>query len=54
MPAAENALTVLENRRIMVPEMNGRRFEELITLRCTLETPWLPSGQFPINHMIDD
>ena len=35
--SSENALTVLENRRIMVPEMNSRRFEELITLRCTLE-----------------
>ncbi len=35
--SSENALTVLENRRIMVPKMNSRRFEELIALRCTLE-----------------
>ncbi len=35
--SSENAIAVLENRRIMVPEMNSRRFEELIALRCTLE-----------------
>ncbi|WP_235912078.1 GntR family transcriptional regulator [Mesorhizobium xinjiangense] len=35
--SSEHAVTVLENRRIMVPEMNGRRFEELVALRCTLE-----------------
>ena len=35
--SSENALAVLENRRIMVPEMNSRRFEELIALRCTVE-----------------
>lgn len=35
--SSENALAVLENRRIMVPTMNSRRFEELIALRCTIE-----------------
>lgn len=35
--SSENALAVLENRRIMVPEMNSRRFEELIALRSTIE-----------------
>jgi DNA-binding GntR family transcriptional regulator len=35
--SSENALAVLENRRIMVPEMTSRRFEELIALRCAIE-----------------
>lgn len=35
--SSEHAVTVLENRRIMVPEMHSRRFEELVALRCTLE-----------------
>ena len=35
---AERALTLLDNRRVMVPEMNLRRFEELLALRVTLET----------------
>ncbi len=34
---AERALTELDNRRVIVPEMNGRKFEELLALRITLE-----------------
>ena len=36
--SSEGALSVLGNRRIVVPEMNPRRFEEMILLRSTLET----------------
>lgn len=35
--SSENALLTLKNRRIKVPEMTSKRFEELIELRCTLE-----------------
>lgn len=35
--AAENALVVLDNRRVMTPFMTASRFEELIGLRVTLE-----------------
>lgn len=35
--SSENALLVLENRRIMVPEMTTQRFEELVALRCCIE-----------------
>lgn len=35
--AAENALAVLDNRRVMTPPMTSQRFEELIALRKTLE-----------------
>ncbi|MGH1483163.1 MAG: GntR family transcriptional regulator [Geminicoccales bacterium] len=36
--SAEQALQVLDNRRVMVPEMTVERFEELLALRITLET----------------
>ncbi|MEZ5931179.1 MAG: GntR family transcriptional regulator [Alphaproteobacteria bacterium] len=36
--SAERALAVLDNRRVMVPEMTVQRFEELLALRVTLET----------------
>ncbi len=35
--SSESALHVLDNRRIVVPEMNAGRFEELILLRVRLE-----------------
>ncbi len=35
--SSENALKVLENRRIIVPEMTTQRFEELIAMRCCVE-----------------
>ncbi|NRA87802.1 MAG: GntR family transcriptional regulator [Rhizobiales bacterium] len=35
---SEGALQVLENRRIIVPEMTERRFEELVCARIQLET----------------
>ena len=35
--STEHALTVLGNRRIMVPEMTASRFEELVALRSALE-----------------
>ncbi len=35
--SSENALHVLENRRIVVPEMTTQRFEELIAMRCCIE-----------------
>jgi DNA-binding GntR family transcriptional regulator len=35
--AAESALAVLDNRRVMTPPMTSLRFEELIALRKTLE-----------------
>jgi len=36
--SAERGLAVLDNRRVMVPEMTVRKFEELLTLRIALET----------------
>ena len=36
--SSEKAITVLENRRLMVPEMSEGRFEELVQLRIVLET----------------
>ena len=36
--SAERAFTVLENRRIMIPQLSQDRLEELIELRVTLET----------------
>ena len=36
--SSEHALAVLENRRIIVPEMTVARFEELVLLRSTLES----------------
>ncbi len=35
---AERALAVLDNRRVMVPEMTVQKFEELLALRVALET----------------
>ena len=35
---SEGALQVLENRRIIVPEMTERRFEELVCARVQIET----------------
>ncbi|MCK0197856.1 GntR family transcriptional regulator [Ancylobacter sp. 6x-1] len=35
---AERALVLLDNRRVRVPEMTARRFEELVTTRTLLET----------------
>lgn len=35
--SSDGAITVLENRRIMVPVMHSRRFEELVALRCAIE-----------------
>lgn len=35
--AAEGALTVLDNRRVVAPPMHARRFEELVALRVALE-----------------
>lgn len=34
---AERALVLLDNRRVRVPEMTARRFEELVTARTLLE-----------------
>lgn len=34
---AERALVLLDNRRVRVPEMTARRFEELVTTRTLLE-----------------
>lgn len=36
--SSEHALLILENRRIQVPPMTAPRFEELVALRCALET----------------
>ncbi|WP_330629600.1 GntR family transcriptional regulator [Thioclava sp. FTW29] len=36
--SSENALEVLNNRRLSIPHMKAGRFEELIQLRITLET----------------
>ncbi|MGI9335921.1 MAG: GntR family transcriptional regulator [Gammaproteobacteria bacterium] len=36
--SSENAVAVMENRRIMVPNMTVARFEELVSLRAALET----------------
>jgi len=36
--SSQNALMVLENRRIVVPDMTGERFHELVSLRSALET----------------
>ncbi len=36
--SAERAFTVLENRRIMIPDLSRSRLEELIELRVSLET----------------
>ncbi len=36
--SAERGLAVLDNRRVMVPEMTVQKFEELLTLRVALET----------------
>ena len=36
--STERAFTVLENRRIMIPDLNRNRLEELIELRVSLET----------------
>ena len=36
--SSENAIKVLGNRRLRVPEMTAGRFEELVHLRITLET----------------
>ncbi|MGR3571590.1 GntR family transcriptional regulator [Brevirhabdus sp.] len=35
--SSENALSVLGNRRIQVAPMTAQRFEELVSLRCTVE-----------------
>lgn len=35
--STQNALAVLENRRIMVPRLTRQRFEELVALRTALE-----------------
>ncbi len=35
--SSQNALCVLENRRIVVPPMTARRFHELVSLRCAIE-----------------
>lgn len=36
--SAERGLTVLDNRRVMVPEMTLKKFEELLALSIALET----------------
>ncbi len=36
--SSENAIEVLGNRRLMVPQMSAGRFEELVQLRIVLET----------------
>ncbi len=36
--SSQNALLVLENRRIVVPDMTRERFHELVSLRSALET----------------
>ena len=36
--SAENAIEVLGNRRLKIPEMSAGRFEELVQLRIVLET----------------
>jgi len=36
--SSQNALLVLENRRIVVPEMTRERFHELVCMRSALET----------------
>jgi len=35
--SSQNALSVLENRRIVVPPMTAKRFHELVSLRCAIE-----------------
>ncbi len=35
--SSQNALCVLENRRIVVPSMTAKRFHELVSLRCAIE-----------------
>ena len=35
--SSQNALSVLENRRIVVPMMTAERFQELVSLRCVIE-----------------
>lgn len=52
--SSEHALAVLENRRIMVPEMNARRFEELIALRCVLESHAAERALPYINKVLTD
>ena len=36
--SSQNALSVLENRRIVVPSMTAKRFNELVSLRSAIET----------------
>jgi DNA-binding GntR family transcriptional regulator len=49
---AECALTELDNRRVIVPEMNARKFEELLALRVALEVHAAERALPYINHNI--
>lgn len=53
--SSQNALTVLENRRIVVPDMTRERFHELVSLRSALET-YATESAFPFvsNSLIDE
>ncbi len=59
--SSQNALTVLENRRIVVPDMTRERFHELVSLRSALETyaaerafPFVSSALIDEIEKIDD
>jgi DNA-binding GntR family transcriptional regulator len=59
--SSEKAITVLENRRLMVPDMSEGRFEELVQLRIVLETyaaeralPYLSEIDIEAMRKLDD
>lgn len=51
---AEGALEVLDNRRVMTPEMNKHRFEELISLRTLIECHAAERAMPYVNEVLID
>ena len=51
---AEGALEVLDNRRVMTPEMNKNRFEELISLRTLIECHAAERAMPYVNEVLID
>ena len=51
---SENALTMLKNRRIRVPEMTRARFDELVSLRCNLEVYAARQALAYVNNILID
>lgn len=63
--ASEGAVSVLENRRVVIPAMTAERFEALVQLRCVLEChaaeralPFLTERRIDeiegVDHALDD